>query len=120
MNNPVNVKEKFKLFSEYWTPKILAACNDNYIKVFKAKGEFDWHKHDDADEFFLVIKGRLTIKFRDKEVVLDEGDFYVVPNGIEHCPVAEQECHILLFEPKQVVNTGDVVSNKTSEKLEWI
>jgi mannose-6-phosphate isomerase-like protein (cupin superfamily) len=101
-------------------PKILAECNDNYIKVFKAKGEFDWHKHDKADEFFLVVKGRLTIKFRDGKVVLEEGEFMVVPKGVEHCPFAEEECHVLLFEPKEVLNTGDAVSEKMVEDLKWI
>ncbi len=116
----VNIQKKFKLFNEYWTPKILAECNSNCIKIFKAKGEFDWHKHDDADEFFLVIEGQLTIKFRDKEVVLNQGEFLVVPKGVEHLPCAEQDCYVLLFEPKQVINTGDTVSDKTCEKLEWI
>ena len=117
----VNIKEKLNLFSKHWSPKILGEVNDSYIKIFKAKGEFVWHKHDDEDEFFLVIKGELQIKFREnKKVTLKEGEFMIVPKGVEHLPYAEHECHILLFEPKVIINTGDVTSDKTVESLEWL
>jgi mannose-6-phosphate isomerase-like protein (cupin superfamily) len=116
----VNIKKKFQLFHEYWSPKILGEVNENHVKIFKAKGEFVWHKHDREDEFFLVVKGQLKIKLRDQEVILNEGEFFIVPRGIEHLPYAEEEVHVLLFEPKQVINTGDAVSERTVEKPEWI
>jgi len=118
--NKVNIGEKFEKFDQYWTPKILGELNENYIKIFKAKGDFAWHQHVHEDEFFLVIKGQLTIKFRDRDIILNEGEFYIVPKGVEHCPFAKEEAHILLFEPKQVLNTGDASSDKTVENLEWI
>ena len=116
----VNIKKKFQLFHEYWTPKILGEVNGNHIKIFKAKGEFVWHKHDKEDEFFLVVKGVLKIKLRDREITLNEGEFFIVPRGTDHLPYAEEEAHILLFEPKQVINTGNAISEKTVEKPEWI
>ncbi len=116
----INIKKKFELFHEYWSPKILGEVNGNHVKIFKAKGEFVWHKHDEEDEFFLVIQGQLKIKLRDHEVILNEGDFFIVPKGIEHLPYAEEEAHVLLFEPKQVINTGDAVSEKTVKNPEWI
>ena len=114
----VNIKEKLKLFKDYWSPRILGQVNDYHVKVFKAKGEFVWHKHADSDEFFLVIHGELTIKLKERDVILrdvilNEGEFFIVPKGVEHCPYAKEECHGLLFEPKQVVNTGDADSDKT-------
>jgi len=96
MNNVVNVKEKFTRFNEYWTPKILGEINDSYVKIFKAKGEFVWHSYEHEDEFFLVIEGTFTIKLREKEIVLNPGEFFIVPRGVEHCPYAEQEAHVLL------------------------
>jgi len=116
----VNLRRKLQLFDEHWTPKILGEVNDHYIKIFKAKGEFLWYKHDHEDEFFLVVKGQLKIKFKDDEITLEEGEFMVVPRGIEHLPYAEHECHVLLFESKQVINTGNNVSEKTVEQPEWI
>lgn len=116
----VNVKEKFTLFSQHWSPKILGELNGSYVKIFKAKGEFVWHQHQNEDEFFLVISGQLIIKFRDRDVVLNEGEFFIVPKGTEHLPFAEEEACVLLFEPKQVINTGDVVSDKTIETPEWL
>lgn len=118
--NKVDIKEKFKKFSQYWTPKILGELNGNHIKIFKAKGEFTWHQHENEDEFFLVIEGQLKIKLKDREIVLNEGEFFIVPKGTMHLPYADDEAHVLLFEPAQVVNTGDVVSEKTVEKPEWI
>lgn len=116
----VNIKQKLQLFNEHWIPKILGEVNDSYVKVFKAKGEFVWHKHDNEDEFFLVIQGKLTIKFRDKDVTLQEGEFIIVPKGVEHMPIAEEEAHVLLFEPKEVINTGGAESEKRVDNLEWI
>lgn len=120
MKDKVNIKEKFQLFDAYWTPKILGEVNDSYVKIFKAKGEFIWHKHDKDDEFFLVIKGQLNIKLRDREIVLKEGEFFIVPKGVEHMPYAHDETHVLFFESKQVLNTGNVKSDKTAETPEWL
>lgn len=116
----VNIEKKFQLFNEYWCPKILGAVNNHYVKIFKAKGELVWHKHEHEDEFFLVVKGQLKIKLRDQEVTLNKGEFFIVPKGVEHLPVAEEEVHVLLFEPKNVINTGDIVSEQTVKNLEWI
>ena len=120
MKNKVNVDEKFQLFDAHWTPKILGEMNHSYVKIFKAKGEFVWHRHENEDEFFLVVKGRLYIKMKNEEVVLDAGEFFIVPKGVDHLPYAPEEAHVLLLEPKGVVNTGDVSSEKTVEDPEWI
>lgn len=116
----VNIRKKFQLFKEYWTPKILGELNGNYIKIFKAKGEFVWHSHKNEDEFFLVIKGQLKIRFRNEDVILNEGEFFIVPKGVEHMTCADEEVHVLLFEPKNVINTGTTESEKTVENPEWI
>lgn len=116
----VNLREKFGLFEEFWTPKIVAELNGQYVKLAKTKGEFVWHKHDDEDEFFLVVKGRLTIKLRNRDIQLDPGEFFIVPRGIEHKPVSEQEAHVLVFEPKNTRHTGDVDSDMTVKKFDWI
>jgi len=116
----VNLKKKFELFHEYWTPKIVGELNDNHIKLFKAKGELVWHQHENEDEFFLVIKGQLKIRLRDQEITLNEGEFFIVPRGVDHLPYAENEAHVLLVEPKQVINTGNVVSEQTVKNPEWI
>jgi len=118
--NKVNIKEKFKLFDQYWCPKILGELNGSYVKIFKAKGEFVWHQHKNEDEFLLVIEGQLNIKFSDHEVILNEGEFYIVPKGTEHLTYAENEAHVMLFEPKEVVNTGTTTSEKTVNNLEWL
>ncbi len=120
MNKKVDIKKKFDSFSEYWTPKILGEVNDSYVKIFKAKGEFVWHHHENEDEFFLIIKGQLHIKMRDEEVVLNEGEFFVVPRGVEHLPYTIEEAHVLLLEPKGVLNTGNKNTDKTVETPEWI
>jgi mannose-6-phosphate isomerase-like protein (cupin superfamily) len=109
MVEAVNLAQKLAQFQEYWSPKVVGELNDNYLKVVKLKGEFVWHKHDDADELFLVLNGRLVIRLRDQDIILNEGDFVVVPKGVEHQPFAEEEVHALLIEPKSVVNTGDSV-----------
>lgn len=116
----INLKENFTKFNDYWSPKIVGELNDSYVKLAKFKGTFDWHSHENEDELFLVIKGKLLIKLRDQDVHLEEGEFFIVPKGVEHCPVASKEAHILLLEPKSTLNTGNIISEKTKEKLDWI
>ena len=116
----INLNQKFELFDELWTPKIVGELNGQYVKLVKTQGEFVWHKHDHEDELFLAVKGSLTINLRDGEIELSEGEFYIVPKGIEHKPFAAQEAHILMFEPIGIQHTGDVKSELTVEKLEWI
>jgi mannose-6-phosphate isomerase-like protein (cupin superfamily) len=115
----VNLAQKLTLFNEHWNPKIVGELNDSYVKVVKVQGEFVWHHHEEEDELFFVLNGRLLIQFRDRDVWLDEGEFLVVPRRVEHKPVAPEEVHIMLLEPKTVVNTGNVRNEKTAE-LEWI
>lgn len=103
----INLESKLSKFREHWSPKVVSEFNGHDVMVVKAQGEFNWHSHPDSDDFFLVLKGSLTIKLRDKDVHLSPGEMYVVPKGVEHCPVAEQEAHILLIEPHGTPNTGD-------------
>jgi mannose-6-phosphate isomerase-like protein (cupin superfamily) len=117
MIEKVNLKEKFGLFRECWSPRIAGEVNDSYVKLVKLEGEFVWHKHDEEDEMFLVVKGAIRIRLRDGEVELNEGEFVVIPRGVEHMPVADREAHVLLFEPKSVLNTGDVVNERTVADL---
>ena len=114
----VNLAEKFAQFNTHWDPKIVGELNGQHVKLAKLKGEFLWHHHDDEDELFLVVKGQLLMKFRDKDVVLNEGEFIIVPKGVEHLPVADEEVHVLLFEPTGTLNTGNQRSEKTVDKLE--
>lgn len=116
----INLNEKFKLFNELWTPKIVGELNEQYVKLVKTKGKFIWHKHDKEDEFFLVVKGSLTIRLKDGDIQLKQGEFFIVPKGVEHKPVAEQEAHVLVFEPKNTQHTGDVKSELTVDKFDWI
>ncbi|EOR25355.1 mannose-6-phosphate isomerase [Clostridium sartagoforme AAU1] len=116
----INLEEKFRLFNEYWSPKIIGELNDSYVKIAKFKGEFTWHIHDDEDEMFYVVKGLLTVRFRDKDIQLQEGETIIIPKGTEHMPVAMEEVHVLLIEPKSTLNTGNIVNDKTVEKLERI
>lgn len=116
----VNLASKFELIDRPWHPRIAGELNDSYVKLAKLKGEFVWHKHDQEDELFLVVRGRLRIRFRDREVVLDEGEFIIVPRGVEHLPVADEEAHVLLLEPKTTLNTGDVTNERTVSDLEWV
>jgi mannose-6-phosphate isomerase-like protein (cupin superfamily) len=116
----VNLREKFALFSDYCNPRILGAVNDCDIKAVKLKGEFIWHHHDNEDELFLVICGTLRMKFRDHETIVREGEFVIVPRGVEHCPVADDEVHILLIEPKSTLNTGNIQNERTVAQLEHI
>ena len=117
---PISLQDKLSKFSEHWSPKIISQMNDYHFKLAKVQGEFVWHDHPETDEMFLVIKGQLEIHLRDGVVTLNEGEMYVVPKGVEHKPVAENECHILLVEPAGTVNTGDVVSEKTAPNDTWI
>lgn len=116
----VNLLEKFALIDKFECPKIVGELNGQYVKLSKLKGEFVWHSHENEDELFLVVKGKLRMKLRSGDVVLDEGEFFIVPRGIEHNPIAEPECYIMLFEPKSTLNTGNVVNAKTVEDLDWI
>ena len=101
-----NIQEKFDHFTSYWTPHVVAELNGQAVKIAKIKGDFIWHKHDDEDEMFWVIKGSMKMELRDQTLILDEGDFTVIPKGVEHKPSAEDETHILMFEPKETLNTG--------------
>ncbi|MEE9132689.1 MAG: cupin domain-containing protein [Gemmatimonadota bacterium] len=120
MPGKVNLAQKFSLFQDYWSPKIVGEVNDFHVKLAKLKGEFIWHHHDAEDELFLVVKGRLQMRFRDADVWVDEGEFVIVPRGVEHLPVAEEETHVLLFEPKSTLNTGNVENERTVEDLDRI
>ncbi len=116
----VNVEEKLKQIHEYWKPHIVAEVNDHQLKLVKVKGEFIWHHHEKEDEMFLVVKGRFRMEFRDRYEWIEEGDFIVVPRGVEHRPVAEEEAHILLFEPSSTLNTGNIRNERTVAKPEKI
>ena len=116
----VNIPQKFGLFRDRWSPKIVGDLNDSYVKLVKVQGEFLWHQHEKEDELFLVVKGRLRIRFRDRDVDLEENEFLIVPRGMEHCPVAREEAHVILFEPKTTLNTGNVHNERTIQKLDRI
>lgn len=116
----INLQEKLAKFSEHWSPKVIAQMNDYHFKIAKIEGEFIWHDHPETDEVFLVLKGQLQIQLRDGNVILNEGEMFVVPKGMEHKPVAAQECHILLVEPAGTLNTGDVVNERTAANDVWI
>jgi mannose-6-phosphate isomerase-like protein (cupin superfamily) len=117
MPKPVRLTEKLATFSEHWSPKIVSTFNGHDVMVVKLNGEFVWHSHPDTDDFFLVLKGRLTIQLRDGDVQLGPGDLYIVPKGIEHRPVAEEEVHLLLIEPHGTPNTGDPVTAAVKETI---
>ena len=114
----VSLTEKLGLFTEYWNPKIIGELNDSFVKLVKLKGEFVWHHHETEDELFLVIKGTLLMKLRDREIRVGEGEFVIIPHGVEHLPVAEEEVHVLLLEPKSTLNTGDLVNERTVAELD--
>ena len=120
MAEKVNLAEKFGLFDEHWSPKLVGQVNESALKLVKLRGEFVWHHHEEADEMFLVVKGRLRMRFRDRDVALGEGEFIVVPKGVEHMPVADEETHVLLIEPRELLNTGNVRNERTREELEAI
>jgi mannose-6-phosphate isomerase-like protein (cupin superfamily) len=119
MDDTIDLAQKLAKLDETWSPGIVAQMNDLKIVVVKVKGEFVWHKHDDTDDFFLVLEGRLTIQLRDRDVVLEPGQLYVVPRGVEHCPRAEDETHVLLIEPMGTPNTGDAGGGRTAQE-KWI
>jgi mannose-6-phosphate isomerase-like protein (cupin superfamily) len=116
----INLAEKFSLFSDHWSPKVLGELNDTQIKAVKLKGEFVWHHHDNEDELFLVVKGTLRMKFRNREAVVREGEFIIVPRGVEHLPIADDEVHLLLIEPKSTLNTGNIHNERTVAQLDHI
>ena len=115
----VNLSQKFDLFHEHWSPRIVGELNDSYVKLAKLKGEFVWHKHENEDELFLVVKGQLQIKLRDRNLFIKEGEFVIIPKGVEHCPVAEEEVQVMLLEPKSTRNTGDQQNERTVE-AKWL
>ena len=117
---PIRFDEKFSIFSEYWSPKIIAQMNDYHFKIAKIQGEFVWHNHPETDEVFIVIAGEMEIAFRDGVAALKAGEMIVVPKGLEHKPIAAQECHILMVEPAGTLNTGDAGGDHTIEKIPWI
>ncbi|HIG19257.1 MAG: cupin [Methanobacteriota archaeon] len=116
----INLKDKLSKFSDHWSPKVIAEMNDYQFKLVKIKGDFVWHNHEDTDEVFIVIEGSMKIKFEDRVVELDEGEMYVVAKGVEHKPFAENECKVLLVEPRGVVNTGDTEGELTASNDVWI
>ncbi|MFA9467030.1 MAG: cupin domain-containing protein [Velocimicrobium sp.] len=116
----INMEEKLSLFNEYWSPKIIGEVNESYVKLAKLKGDFIWHTHENEDEMFYVLKGVLTIKFREKDVQINECECIVIPRGIEHMPVAKEEVHVMLVESKTTLNTGNVVNERTVENLKKI
>ena len=111
--NSVNIAQKLSTFPEYWKPKVVGEINGMYVKLVKFQGDFLWHHHDNEDEMFLVVKGKFTMKLHTRDIELKEGEFIVIPHGVEHCPKAEVETHVLLLEPKTTVNTGNVQSDRT-------
>jgi mannose-6-phosphate isomerase-like protein (cupin superfamily) len=120
MPEKVNLAQKFSQFDDHWSPKIVGELNDFHVKLAKIKGEFFWHHHEDEDELFLVIKGRLQMRLRDGDIWVEEGEFIVIPRGMEHLPVADEETHLLLFERKSTLNTGNIRNERTVEELERI
>jgi mannose-6-phosphate isomerase-like protein (cupin superfamily) len=120
MKDKVNLNQKTELITETWVPKIVGELNGQYIKLVKGRGEFTWHQHENEDEFFLVVKGQLTIHLRDRDVALNEGEFFIVPRGVEHKPEAREDAYMMLYEPVATLNTGDVRNELTQEKLDWI
>ena len=116
----VNLEQKFGLFSETWQPRIVGELNGQHVKLVKLQGEFVWHHHEQEDELFLVVAGHMTIQFRDREVALQAGEFLIVPRGVEHRPLAEELCQVLLLEPATTVNTGSAPGVRTVDNPEWI
>ena len=116
----VNIEEKLSLFSEHWSPKIVGELNGQQVKLVKLKGEFVWHKHDEEDELFYVIKGILKMAYRDRTVTINENEFIIVPRGVEHKPIADEEVAVMLFEPASTLNTGDTENDLTKHQLERI
>jgi mannose-6-phosphate isomerase-like protein (cupin superfamily) len=115
----ISLSQKFELFNEHWSPRIVAELNESHIKLVKLQGEFVWHHHENEDELFYVVKGRLLMKLRDGDVWIDEGEMIVIPKGVEHMPVAPEEVLVMLIEPKSTLNTGNVQNERTVE-AQWI
>ncbi|MCC7208474.1 MAG: cupin domain-containing protein [Anaerolineae bacterium] len=115
----VSLAEKLALFDDHWQPRIVGELNDAHVKLVKVQGEFVWHHHENEDELFLVLRGRLQMKLRDGDLWIEPGEFVIIPKGVEHCPVAPEETHILLLEPKTTLNTGNVSSERTVD-AQWI
>jgi mannose-6-phosphate isomerase-like protein (cupin superfamily) len=118
MDDKINLAEKVQVLQGFWSPGIIGYLNDYKLVVVRVQGEFVWHKHDDTDDFFLVLAGNLTIQLRDRDVELKAGELFVVPRGVEHCPKSEQEAHVLLIEPRGTVNTGDAGGELTAAEIE--
>tara|TARA_B100001996_G_scaffold153985_1_gene117143 strand:- start:155 stop:514 length:360 start_codon:yes stop_codon:yes gene_type:complete len=116
----IDINKKFTLFTEHWSPRVIAELNDYQIKIVKIQGEFVWHSHENTDEMFLVVEGEMGIEFEDHTVILQTGEMHIVPKGIRHKPFAKNECKVMLIEPKGVVNTGDANSDKTAENDVWV
>jgi mannose-6-phosphate isomerase-like protein (cupin superfamily) len=116
----INVAEKLQMFHEHWSPKIVGELNESYVKLVKLQGEFVWHLHENEDEMFFVIKGELVIKLRTEDITLQEGEFFIIPKGVEHMPVAKEEVHAMLLEPKTTLNTGNINNERTVEDLQSI
>lgn len=116
----INFGDKLDKFSDLWAPRVIARMNENHFKLVKVQGEFVWHSHPETDEVFIVLQGTLNIQLRDGQVVLGAGEMCVVPRGVEHCPVAPQECHLLLIEPAGTVNTGDAGGPRTAAADDWV
>ena len=116
----INIQQKLSLFNDHWNPRVVGELNGQHVKLVKFKGEFVWHKHDHEDEMFLVLSGGFNMEFRDKVVTLNENEFLIVPRGVEHRPVAEEEVAVLLFEPVSTLNTGDILNDLTRSELERI
>jgi mannose-6-phosphate isomerase-like protein (cupin superfamily) len=120
MIEKVRLSEKFARFQDTWSPKIVGEINDTHVKLVKLQGDFVWHHHEQEDELFLVVSGHLIIRLRDGDIHLDPGEFVIIPHGVEHLPVAEQEVQVLLLEPKTTVNTGSVTNERTVVELEHL
>jgi len=118
--NKINLVQKFGLFNEYWSPKVVGELNGQQVKLGKFEGEFIWHKHDDEDELFYVVKGSFRMELRDRNIELNQGDMLIVPRGVEHRPVAEKEVWVMMFEPASTLNTGNVTDEKTKYVLDRI
>jgi mannose-6-phosphate isomerase-like protein (cupin superfamily) len=116
----INLREKFSFFTDYWNPRIIGEVNECHVKAVKLKGEFVWHHHEHEDELFLVVKGTLRMKFRGREALVREGEFVIVPRGVEHLPVADEEVHIVLIEPRTTLNTGNITNERTVARLQRI
>jgi len=120
MKSAINLSKKFSMFSEHWSPKIIARMNDYHFKLVKFQGEFVWHDHKDTDEVFIVLDGEMSIHFRDGDVSVKKGEMFVIPKGVEHKPSAKSECRAMLVEAAGTVNTGDAGGDKTSPADAWI